>query len=101
MELNSQKVRKLAPENDPLKIGMGWTVEDLDLSLIHIQMCIRDRDYDSIGGLVIGFLDHLPEEGESVKHEGLRFVVEKMDKNRIEKIHIYRLEQPQEEEKSE
>ena len=23
MELNSQKVRALAPENDPLKIGMG------------------------------------------------------------------------------
>lgn len=62
---------------------------------------LESEDYDSIGGLVIGFLDHLPEEGESVKHEGLRFVVEKMDKNRIEKIHIYRLEQPQEEEKSE
>ena len=30
MELNSQRVRGLAPENDPLKIGMGWTVEDLD-----------------------------------------------------------------------
>lgn len=30
MELNSQKVRQLAPENDPLKIGMGWTVADLD-----------------------------------------------------------------------
>ena len=62
---------------------------------------LESEDYDSIGGLVIGFLDHLPEEGESVEHEGLRFVVEKMDKNRIEKIHIYRLEQPQEEEKSE
>ena len=59
---------------------------------------LESEDYDSIGGLVIGFLDHLPEEGESVEHEGLRFVVEKMDKNRIEKIHIYRLEQPQEEE---
>ena len=23
MELNSQRVRALAPENDPLKIGMG------------------------------------------------------------------------------
>ena len=28
MELNSQRVRGLAPENDPLKIGMGWTGED-------------------------------------------------------------------------
>ncbi len=62
---------------------------------------LESEDYDSIGGLVIGLLDHLPEEGESVEHEGLRFVVEKMDKNRIEKIHIYRLEQPGEQEKSE
>ena len=29
MELRSQTVRKLAPENDPLKIGMGWKVDDL------------------------------------------------------------------------
>ena len=28
-ELRSQAVRALAPENDPLKIGMGWTVGDL------------------------------------------------------------------------
>lgn len=40
MELRSQEVRTLAPENDPLKMGMGWKVEDLAkpqiLSLIHI-----------------------------------------------------------------
>ena len=30
MKLHSQEVRKLAPENDPLKIGMGWSVADLD-----------------------------------------------------------------------
>ena len=29
MQLRSQQVRTLAPENDPLKIGMGWTVPDL------------------------------------------------------------------------
>lgn len=26
MELRSQKIRSLAPENDPLKIGMGWKI---------------------------------------------------------------------------
>lgn len=30
----SQEIRKIAPEQDPLRMGMGWTVEDL--SLIHI-----------------------------------------------------------------
>lgn len=42
MELNSQRVRKLAPENDPLKIGMGWTVEDLDKPQIMIESTYGD-----------------------------------------------------------
>lgn len=29
MELTSQKMRKLAPELDPLRIGTGWKPEDL------------------------------------------------------------------------
>ena len=42
MELNSQKVRALAPENDPLKIGMGWTVEDLDKPQIMVESTFGD-----------------------------------------------------------
>lgn len=36
-DMPSQKVRKLSPEIDPLKIGMGWTVEDLDKIHVFIQ----------------------------------------------------------------
>ena len=36
-ELNSQRVRKLAPENDPLKIGMGWTIEDLSKPQVLVE----------------------------------------------------------------
>ena len=42
MELNSQQVRKLAPENDPLKIGMGWTVADLDKPQILVESTFGD-----------------------------------------------------------
>ena len=42
MELNSQKVRQLAPENDPLKIGMGWTVADLDKPQIMVESTFGD-----------------------------------------------------------
>ena len=41
-ELNSQRVRALAPENDPLKIGMGWTVEDLDKPQILVESTFGD-----------------------------------------------------------
>lgn len=35
--LNSQKVRKIAPEMDPLRMGMGWTEEDLEKPQIIIE----------------------------------------------------------------
>lgn len=45
------------------------------------------EDYDSIGGYMIGLLDHLPVSGESVTTpEGVFLRVEDMDKNRINKI---------------
>lgn len=56
-----------------------------------IGLNLESEDYDSIGGFVIGLLDHLPEEGEEVIHENLRLVVEKVERNRIETIHIYQI----------
>ncbi|MBT9776390.1 DUF21 domain-containing protein [Clostridium sp. MCC353] len=57
-----------------------------------LELELESDDYDSIGGLVIGLLDHLPDEGEEVTHEGVRLVVEKVEKNRIDTIHMYILE---------
>ena len=33
----SQEIRKIAPEMDPLRMGMGWTVEDLSKPQILIE----------------------------------------------------------------
>lgn len=53
---------------------------------------LESEDYDSLGGLVIEMLDHLPVKGESVTYKNYRLVVEKLDKNRIDKVHMYILE---------
>lgn len=54
---------------------------DLDLS---------SDDYDSLGGLIIEHLDRLPEAGDEVTtEEGIRMIVETLDKNRVEKVHVY------------
>lgn len=42
MELKSQKVRALAPEMDPLRMGMGWTVEDLERPQIMVESTYGD-----------------------------------------------------------
>lgn len=54
-----------------------------------LDLNMESEDYDSIGGLIIGQLEHLPEQGEEVHYENLRLVVEQVEKNRIDKVHLY------------
>lgn len=68
------------------RVNASLKLDDLNK---HLELKLKSDDYDSLGGLVIGLLDHLPEENEEVTHEGVRMVVEHMDKNRIETILLY------------
>ncbi len=76
-------VRKISA--DEYLVNGSAKLDDLNDRL---GLSMESEDYDSIGGLVIGRLDHLPEEGEEVDYKNLHFKVEKMDKNRIEKVRI-------------
>ena len=42
---------------------------------------------------MIGLLDHLPEEGETVREGDYLYSIKKMDKNRIETVYI-KIEDP-------
>lgn len=53
-----------------------------------VQLNLESDDYDSIAGHIIHLLDHLPEEGEQIKENNVTFIVSKVDKNRIDKVHI-------------
>lgn len=56
--------------------------EELDLNF-------TSEDYDTIGGYLIGLLDHLPEKNEIIiTDDDVLLRVDQMDKNRIEKIYI-------------
>jgi len=46
----------------------------------------RERDYQTVAGLVIDALTHLPETGESVEAFGWRFEVVDLDGRRVDKI---------------
>lgn len=55
-----------------------------------LHLSLDSEDYDSIGGYIIELLDHLPRTGESVVDtNGIRMVVDAVDKNRIDKVHLY------------
>lgn len=55
--MRSQELRKIAPEWDPLRIGTGWTVEDLSKPQILIESTFGDSHPGSV---------HLFELGERV-----------------------------------
>lgn len=93
-DAEAEEVQKLG-EREYLVEG-SCKLEDLNDM---IGLGVESEDYDSIGGIVIDALQHLPVEGEDVTLEnGTRLVVEQVDKNRIEKVHIYLPELPNEEE---
>ena len=54
-----------------------------------LDLSLTSEVYDSIGGYIIGSLDRLPIMGDTVETDNVKLVVELMDKNRIDKVHIY------------
>ncbi len=54
-----------------------------------IGMHLESEEYDSVGGLIIELLDRLPEEGDKIQLPGLELDVDKLDKNRIESVHVF------------
>ena len=67
----------------------------------HLHTELDSEDYDSLGGFIIEHLDRLPVAGDEViTEEGIRLIVEKLDKNRIEQVHVYHPEKTPETEEN-
>ena len=58
---------------------------------------LSSEENETVGGLVVELLDHLPETGESVAMGNVRFTVREMDKNRIGKLSVLVREKKEEE----
>lgn len=80
-------------EQELVEVGPGEYVVEGSMKLDdlndQLDLELESEDYDSVGGLIIGQLDRLPEEGEGVICDGIRLVVDRLDKNRIDRVHMY------------
>ena len=55
---------------------------------------IESEDYDSLGGYILEQLDRIPDVGDAVTTEsGIRLIVDSVDNNRIELVHVWLPEQ--------
>lgn len=80
-------------EDELVKVGEeeylvegAMKLDDLNRKL---GLDLSSEDYDSVGGWMIDKLEHLPAQGEEARWDNVRLVVEQVDKNRIDKIHLY------------
>lgn len=88
-----EDIKEIQPGREYVVQGSA-KLDDINEAL-HIQL--DSEDYDSIGGYIIEQLDSLPKEGQSVTlKNGIRLVVDHLDKNRIELVHIWLPEQTSE-----
>lgn len=81
-------------------VAGAMSLDDLNdyLELDEKGLRLESEDYNSIGGIIIGILDHLPEVGEeAVTENGIRLIADSVEKNRINEVHII-LPEPEQEE---
>jgi len=80
-----ERIKQLGPNE--YAIDGSLSLDDLN-DFLNINL--ESEDYDSLGGLFIEHLDRLPEEGDELRTEdGIRLIVDKVDKNRAETVHLY------------
>ena len=87
--MKSQELRELAPELDPLRIGTGWKVEDLDKMQIFIESTYGDSHPGSAHLTeLVGYVEESPQkvnakgakyyatdmcDGEAQGHDGINY----------------------------
>lgn len=77
-----EKIKKLDDRNYLIEGSMN--LDDVNDTL---QLHLESEEYDSLGGILIEHLDHLPEDGEHVTlSDGITLKVQGIDQNRIEKV---------------
>ena len=76
---------KVMKENEYVVLG-STKIEDVNQSL---GTNFESEDFDSIGGFVIETFGKFPDKKDSVKIGNVKFIVEEIEKNRIEKLLVF------------
>jgi CBS domain containing-hemolysin-like protein len=61
-----------------------------------LDVQLPDEEWDTVGGLMLGLMGSIPQEGEHVAYQNLRFTAEQVNGRRISKVLITREEAPEE-----
>ena len=86
-DIEELPIRQL-PDGEYLVEG-GVQVEELNEVL---DATLPAEEWDTVGGLVFGTLEHVPEQGEAIEVSGFRFAAEELDGRRITLVRVSRVD---------
>jgi CBS domain containing-hemolysin-like protein len=75
--------------NGDSRVSARLPVDELN-ELLHAEL--PEGDWDSVGGLMLDLLGHVPSEGESVDFDGHRLIAERVQGRRIGRVRITTVE---------
>lgn len=73
------------PDGSALVDGMT-RIEDVN---DHFGLNLRDENYDTLAGFILGKLDRIAKVGDTVEADGVKLKVEAMDGLRIERVSVW------------
>ncbi len=80
---------------EPLEDG-GWRVSgkmDLDDLNEELNLQLPTENSDTLGGFIFEIAGKVPSPGDVVEHQGLRFVIDRVHRQRVVRVRIQRLEE--------
>ena len=90
-EDEAEDLIEIQPGREYVALGSAKLSDINEALSIHLE----SEEYDSIGGFIIEQLDSLPYQGQTVELEnGIRLVVDSLEKKRIRSVHIWLPEAP-------
>jgi len=76
-------IRKL--DERSYRVDATLSIKDLNEA---IGSQLSEEEFETVGGLIYDLAGSLPEEGYSVEHQGMRFIVEEVVGQRIETVRV-------------
>jgi len=86
-DVEEPQIEKLP--NGDARVSARLPVDELN-ELLHAEL--PEGDWDSVGGLMLDLLGHVPSEGESVDFDGHRLIAERVQGRRIGRVRITAIE---------
>ena len=63
----------------------------IDVFNEHFISCLSDKDFDTLGGIVMHHFARFPKPNDAINIEGLRFVINSLERRRIKRIKVTKI----------